>query len=192
MYNNFRIISDFGDSREYGRHEGIDYLGTKNDHVRIIDNGVLYNNYVGKLSGNSLIYKHDLKGFDIQDDYYSAYFHLSEKLGEKLPCKNEIIGLFGNTGKCLTSFDISGKKTNTYRTLDPNEITSKYCNFGVHLHLSIFQFGKNTKLLEYLRKKYNIIENTDYFIEKYFYGEPEKKDIIFYNPLTFARLIYKE
>lgn len=141
----------FGEQRQSARfgsyfHAGIDWTSTQNKNQDIYNliAGVIEDIGSNRDYGNYVKIKHNakyLKGAD--SDFYSLYCHLSEidedverifrKTSERFIKAGEILGKMGNTGNCLT-WDKKG-----WRILTDEEVSSKFCMRGVHLHQQFYQ-----------------------------------------------------
>jgi len=164
------ISSYFKERRGYGLHEGIDIIGSKKDTVKSLLQGTVERtgiDYTGY--GNFVVMKHNSKYFfkstPFMENFYTLYGHLRsinpiiyEKAKEKEFTKRFVniqddIGYFGNTGSCWTSYNKDGSKSDKSRPVTMIEQSDVDCNFGVHLHFSIFSEKKESELSNWLLEK---------------------------------------
>lgn len=185
------IFSYFKEKRGYGLHEGIDILGNKKEPVKSLLQGTVARtgiDYTGY--GNFIVMKHNTKYFfkeiPFMEDFYTLYGHfrsinpiIYEKAKEKKITKRFVnikdeLGYFGNTGSCWTTYNKDGTKSDKSRPVTMIEQSDVDCNFGVHLHFSIFSEKKEGNLKDWLLEK-KILNPSDvlYWNFRYYYN-PEK------------------
>lgn len=159
FYKNKIISSGFGVDRGLYKHSGIDIVGTKNDYVTNVIDGVvseiIYDqNYFGT---QCIVYSNLQFAGGIDEIIFHSYCHLDDALARSSDFVRvgTYLGKMGNTGGCYTKYDSAGNLSNSYRLVTREEQEDKNCNFGVHLHLWFYQKcapGKSTKLLKELTK----------------------------------------
>jgi len=162
FYENCKISSNFLDKRYYGLHEGVDYAGSKHFKVENIFDGTIYQQYYSQYSGNTLILQHNTKyfGFDFEEIFFSYYCHLfrPEMITENFLKCGKHLGYFGNSGKTLTMYLENGKVGKEWREISENEKNNEFCDYGVHLHLSVFQGLHENKLINELGLQNNTLK----------------------------------
>jgi murein DD-endopeptidase MepM/ murein hydrolase activator NlpD len=169
--NTFKISSDFGDLRKYGKHRGKDYtsnLFKKQDVYNLIAGNVYEFGGTDKFhpedrfAGKFVKIRHNLKYMNGVDCvFFSMYKHLSkinnsvirnarQKLKKNLIHPGEILGKMGNTGYSKT------REGEEWRFVTDMEKQNFECKKGVHLHLEFYTYG--TKLLNELRQLKHLID----------------------------------
>jgi len=193
------ISSYFKERRGYGLHEGIDIIGSKKDEVKSLLQGTAERTGLDHTGyGNFVVISHNTKYFfknaPFRENFFTLYGHLRtidpsvvEKSTKKEPVNkfiniNDNIGYFGNTGSCWTSYAKDGSKSGKLRPVTILEQNDVDCNFGVHLHFSIFSERKETKLTGWLIEK-GILDKTDVLSWNFRY---------YYDPLKLLDYFKKE
>jgi hypothetical protein len=181
---NNKVSANFGEVRYYGKHEGINIEGDKSTRILNYFDGTIESigDMIDRGYGNYVIVKHNAKEFfGINEKFYTLYGQLFKIFFENGNTIRQgmMIGLMGNSGDCLTKYDLLGiEKNNCYRNITIKEMEDIDCNFGVNLHLSIYQEGDNETFLEKFFKKNKILNDNDIW-----YGNIFKGKKIYYNPL---------
>lgn len=137
-------------------HAGKDRKGTKKTLIYSCLPGKVHKQFFDPNYGKNLIIRTNLKHFLGPDEsIFLKYAHLSNittafKEGSFFP-EGYVIGLMGNTGKCMTNFNKKGVWTKKTRFLEPDEIKNTDCNYGVHLHFDISQEANPGQETEFLK-----------------------------------------
>lgn len=159
LYAGKTIISDFAEDRGKYIHSGVDYVGTKQDDVFVVIDGVIEEiGYEEDYFGRQCIIKSNPKyAGGVDDILFHSYCHLHNVIpGEGEFVKwGAVLGKMGNSGGCYTGYDAQGKYTGKYRKVTKEEQNKAGCNYGVHLHLYFYQWckkGDSTPLLDELQK----------------------------------------
>jgi murein DD-endopeptidase MepM/ murein hydrolase activator NlpD len=144
---NYSISSKYGTKREYGLHEGDDFISTLGKKAPIINmyDGILHNTFFSeRSSGNTINMMTNPKFFNGVDvGVFIDYCHLdrfsdviietSKKQGSinRLVKQGTEIGKMGNTGYCMTFENGRWRRITGEEQSDPNFTR------GVHLHYQV-------------------------------------------------------
>jgi murein DD-endopeptidase MepM/ murein hydrolase activator NlpD len=190
---NYGISSKYGSKRDYGLHEGIDYISNLGKKAPIINqfDGILHNIfYSEKASGNTInMLTNPRFFFGVNVDCYIDYCHLhsySDEVLEKIKLtgannrfikKDVELGRMGNTGYCLT---YEGSR---WRRITQEEMIDEKEDKGVHLHFQVRILNEHmAKRLELECKRLEIKAET-YCIKQW--------NQFYFNPVVFENYYNK-
>jgi len=161
-YSDFEITSPFGVIREYGFHEGTDFISgiepRKTTLIKNILRSKVTSVTLANTYGNKVIVATNLNDLSIaypkfpklNETIYIDYCHLhkvSVQVGQNLE-SGDTVGFMGNTGHSLKCIDF---KKDVWIPITKAEQEDPLFDLGVHLHLNIRQSNKSTNFVKYLK-----------------------------------------
>jgi murein DD-endopeptidase MepM/ murein hydrolase activator NlpD len=173
-YDSYVKTSDFREPRDGYIHSGNDYKGIKSNPGKVFLSGIVHKiKYSLDYYGTQVqIYTNPKYVGGVDDLLYHNYCHLDYvftniQIGNFVESGDQI-GKLGNTGRCLTEYQLNGERIpGKYRRITPEEQANPNLNWSVHLHSSFWQIassGEKTALLLHM-EELGIITTDDYFYQ---------------------------